>query len=131
MQVRELSINPVAKPRMTRSSTWAFSNYYNGRVDKVPSRILRYLNYVEELKILMGDVEIPGKIDMLVFHIPIPKSWSKKKKLTMTGKPHQSRPDIDNLQKAFFDALCKEDSHIWSVFSEKYWGVKGKIIVKF
>jgi len=43
----------------------------------------------------------------LEFHMPIPKSWSKAKKLHATsGKlRHVSKPDVDNLAKAVLDAL--------------------------
>ena len=39
----------------------------------------------------------------------------------MEGKPHQQRPDVDNYAKAFLDALCEDDSHVYSLKAEKYW----------
>jgi Holliday junction resolvase RusA-like endonuclease len=55
----------------------------------------------------------------------MPKSWSKKKKAVMWGKPHTSKPDIDNLVKAILDALngvaFNDDSQIWEIQSSKIW----------
>lgn len=57
----------------------------------------------------------------IVFGLPMPNSWSNKKKALMDGLPHQSRPDIDNLEKAFLDALCTDDSYVWDVHATKLW----------
>ena len=59
----------------------------------------------------------------------MPASWSEKKKKEMDGKPHQQKPDIDNLEKAFLDALCKDDSYVYAHAGEKYWGREGAITV--
>ena len=56
------------------------------------------------------------------------KSWSKKKKKAMLGKPHQQIPDLDNYLKAFLDALCKNDSFVHEVHAKKLWANKGAII---
>ena len=67
-----------------------------------------------------------GQVDV-IFFVPMPKTWTKKKCLEMDGKPHQSRPDIDNYLKALFDAVCSEDSHIYKVTAKKVWSTKGMI----
>jgi len=60
----------------------------------------------------------------------MPQSWSKKKRAEMRGKPHQQRPDLDNLIKAFKDALCEDDSHVHTYFEmKKIWGDVGQILV--
>ena len=52
---------------------------------------------------------------------PIPKSWSKKRKITANYKV--SRPDIDNIAKFYFDVLnqiaYKDDSQVVSISSQK------------
>jgi Holliday junction resolvase RusA-like endonuclease len=48
----------------------------------------------------------------------------------MDGKPHQSKPDKDNLEKALMDALFTDDSHIWDSRVTKLWGKEGQIIIK-
>lgn len=57
----------------------------------------------------------------IVFVIPVPKSWSNKKKKLYHGTFHQSKPDIDNLQKAFLDSLMKEDKQIAHLEVQKRW----------
>ena len=64
------------------------------------------------------------------FILPMTDSWSDKKKKLMLGKPHTQKPDIDNLEKAFLDCLCENDSFVWSVNKTKRWGETGKIIIK-
>lgn len=57
----------------------------------------------------------------ITFVIPVPPSWSKKKKKLYHGTFHQSKPDIDNLQKAFLDSLMKEDKQIAHLEVQKRW----------
>lgn len=57
----------------------------------------------------------------ITFYIPVPKSWSKKKKKLHHGVYCQSTPDIDNLAKAFFDSMLTEDKHIANVTLTKRW----------
>ena len=114
-------IDPVPKPRMTQRDSWC------------PSKAAqRYFSYANQLRLLAQSknyqVEIPLQI---TFILPMPRSWSKKKREKMEGKPHTQRPDLDNLLKAFKDSLLKEDSHIWKYGNvEKIWGKEGKIIVQ-
>jgi len=60
----------------------------------------------------------------------MPKSWSKKKRAEMAGKPHQAKPDKDNLEKALLDAVFEEDSQIWDNRVSKFWGDEGAIIIR-
>ena len=63
----------------------------------------------------------------VIFYLPMPKSWSKKKKALMLGQGHQQKPDVDNLLKAVMDATLKEDSHIYDIHSQKFWSDQGSI----
>ena len=65
----------------------------------------------------------------VTFHLPMPKSWSKKKQLAMCGEPHCNRPDLDNLCKSLMDALLPEDSHVHEIRLRKLWAVRGGIEV--
>jgi Holliday junction resolvase RusA-like endonuclease len=56
----------------------------------------------------------------------MPKSWSTKKRLSMLGEYHQSKPDIDNLVKAFLDAFGDDDKHVAVIHAGKYWCVEGE-----
>ena len=48
----------------------------------------------------------------------------------MLGKPHQQRPDIDNLVKAVLDALCEDDSFVWNIEACKLWSDKAGIDIE-
>ena len=88
----------------------------------------RYHEYADRLReeadkhnFLLGE-----KVEINIF-IPVPKSWSKKKKSANLGRPHKQRPDLDNLIKAVQYILMKEDSAIWKITAVKRWGVYGAI----
>lgn len=66
----------------------------------------------------------------IIFYIPMPRSWSKKKRNEMNGKPHRQRPDTDNLFKALADAIYGDDSHIHDVRISKVWSEKGRIAIR-
>jgi Holliday junction resolvase RusA-like endonuclease len=64
---------------------------------------------------------IPASGLSVVFFLPMPKTWSKKKRAAHHGLFCQSRPDIDNLAKAFIDSLVSEDKHIANISLTKRW----------
>ena len=108
------NITPVAKPRMTRSDRWKKRNC-----------VVKYWAFKDEIK--KHNVSFENG-QCLKFYIPMPKSWSKKEKTEHNGKPHQQTPDIDNLEKALFDAIFTCDKHIWHVGDKKkIWAYKGAI----
>lgn len=99
---------------MTRSDKW-----------KKRPVVLKYWEWKSSLQNYGINFD-SGQVDV-IFFVPMPKSWTIKKKKKMNGKPHQSRPDIDNFLKALFDAVCDEDSHIHTVCAKKVWSDKGMI----
>jgi hypothetical protein len=109
-------INPCAKPRMTQRDKWA----------KRPP-VLRYFAFKDECK--LRGVKVPHFGAHIVFHVPMPKSWSDKKKNEYVGTPHLQRPDKDNLEKALLDAIYEEDSTVWDSRVTKLWSYFGKIEV--
>lgn len=86
-----------------------------------------------------------GVIVGIDFGIPIPnpetKGISKEEKqrrLNLIGNPHQKKPDLDNMLKAFIDALYygkeQDDCHIHTVgLMRKFWTdhKSGHILVTF
>lgn len=103
-------LTPVAKPRMTQRDRW-----------KKRPVVEKYYVYKDTLRILSKGIDLPDTF-IAVFHMPMPKSWSKKKKGAMDGKPHQQKPDVDNLVKALMDCLAPEgDEKVWGVMAFKYW----------
>lgn len=61
------------------------------------------------------------------FGLVMSNSWSKKRKSEMLGKPHQQRPDLDNLCKAVLDASGVDDSHVHTLELSKVWSEEGYI----
>ena len=114
--MREYFITPVPAPRMVRSDKWA----------KRPC-VLRYFAFRDEVKLNKITIEPYGC--HITFHMPMPKSWSKKKKDKMVGKFHQQRPDLDNLEKSILDSIFDEDSHIADLRCTKVWSVDGRIVI--
>ena len=109
-------ITPVAKPRMTQRDKWK----------KRPS-VIKYRAFKDEIR--AAGIELEESNQHVTFIIPMPKSWSKKKRLESRGMPHKQRPDIDNLQKALLDAVTSEDCYIWDMRCTKIWGDDGAIII--
>ena len=77
-------------------------------------RIERYNQYKIDLLSLCKakGFTLPAQGLCITFYIPVPKSWSGKKKKLYHGTLHQSTPDIDNLVKATFDSLAREDKYV-------------------
>lgn len=82
-------------------------------------RIERYNQYKVDLLTLCKSkgFTIPAQGLCIAYYIPVPKSWSEKKKKLYHGTLHQSTPDIDNLTKAAFDSLVAEDKFIGHIGS--------------
>ena len=88
----------------------------------------RYYVFCDELrtKARLAGYE-PGEVIDIVFYLPMPASWSQRKRREMDGMPHRQKPDTDNLLKAFADALLSEDCHVWDMRGRKFWAVDGAI----
>lgn len=110
-------VTPIGKPRMTRADKW-----------KQRPPVMRYRLFCDEIRLY--DIRLPEGGAHVTFVIPMPQSWSKKKRALMDGKPHQQKPDIDNLEKALLDALFDNDAHIWDLRKTKIWGEDGAIIIR-
>lgn len=64
----------------------------------------------------------------LYFYLPIPPSWSKKKRELMHGQLHQAKPDTSNLQKAWEDSLTSSDEGISQLSGcGKFWFSPDKV----
>ena len=114
---KKFNIIPVPKPRQTQRDRWLKR-----------ACVMRYRAFADEVR--LKKVPLPEAGGHVIFYLPMPKSWSKKKRTAMNGQPHMQRPDCDNLFKALADAIYSEDSHIHDVRISKKWANKGKILIR-
>lgn len=110
------NITPMGKPRQTRADKW-----------KQRDVVLRYRAFCDEVR--LKKVTMPEAGSHITFILPMPASWSQKKRAAMNGKAHQQKPDVDNMIKALMDALYADDAHIWDLRITKLWGVTGQILI--
>ena len=107
---KEIPVVPMGKPRMTRRDKWA----------KRPC-VLRYYEFKDRIREFTETFPRDAiRIDWVAY-LPIPKSWSKKKKEETMGGLHRSKPDRDNIDKAILDAILKDDSLVAQGTLEKRW----------
>ena len=115
-----LNVVPIPKPRMTQRDVW-----------KKRPCVERYYAFKDDIKREAGQSGyiLGDKFENVKFVLPMPKSWSEKKKCLMDGKPHQQKSDLDNLIKAMWDCLSEEDSNIYEINNvKKVWGRVGCIM---
>lgn len=90
---------------------------------KRKKRLVKYNDYKSNLLDVSREKNfiIPEHGASIDFFIPVPRSWSKKKKREMHLQPHKSKPDLDNFLKAFKDAIMREDKTVWQYSLSKRW----------
>ena len=113
-------VTPMGKPRMTQRDKW-----------KKRDVVVRYYALKDALRWeAKRNGWKPTPTLSITFYIPMPKSWSKKKKTEMMWEHHQEKPDLDNLVKAFKDCLYEEDKMVHTyVRIQKVWDHEGSIVV--
>lgn len=116
--IRVFSITPTPAPRQSRSDTW-----------KPSPSVRRYRAYRDQVTIKIK--ELPPDFFHVVFLLPMPASWSKKKKADWVGLPHKGKPDKDNLEKGLVDAVYRDrdDGHVWNSATTKLWAYDGAILL--
>ena len=124
-QVHRLNIPPCPKPRMTKADRW-----------RKRQSVLKFFAFRYAVRQLPRETMHNKILEMesfeIVFHVPMPKSWSKKKKGYMNGSAHQQRPDLDNYLKAWKDSVYEEDAIVWRVKASKLWtDGTGHIVVNY
>ena len=122
-----INITPQTHVRTTQNDRW----YFRIPRDKLRAAGLKRLERIEKYNQYKIDLlalckskgfTIPEQGLSISFFIPVPQSWSKKKKKLYHGTLHQSTPDLDNLLKAVFDSLLVQDKAIGHLHSiSKRW----------
>jgi Holliday junction resolvase RusA-like endonuclease len=116
MEFKIYDIEPVAKPRQTRSSKW-----------KTTPREAKYYRFKDDIR--EGGVYLPESGYHVIFVLKMPLGWNYRKRDKMRHTSCQKTPDKDNMEKALLDSLFTQDSHIWDGRVSKVWGDSGKMIV--
>ena len=119
----KINITPMGAPRMTQRSKWAN-----------PAAI-RYMNFKKDvgyqlraqcMKPLEGAVSVD-----VTFILPMPDSWSRKRKNANAGLPVTVKPDADNLVKSLMDSankiLWQDDNQVTDMTVKKRYGYQGAI----
>lgn len=117
MSIKLYPVVPVPKPRMTQRDKW----------QKRPA-VMRYRAFCDDLR--ARKCTFPESGSHVIFHMPMPKSWSKKKRAEMLGQPHRQKPDRDNLEKALMDAVYENDESVWDMRTTKIWSDIGCIEIR-
>lgn len=121
---------PMGAVRMTKRDR-IFTNPNHADPKKRQRKVvMQYFAYKSALFVLAKQMkfELNEVLDAL-YLIPMPDSWSEKKKQRMNGLPCKVKPDTDNITKGIKDALKKNDSDIWWEKAEKRWAYNGSIII--
>lgn len=110
---------PMGAPRMVQSDKW-----------KKREVVLRYFALKDAVRKACEAVGYKmGGTLTVDFELSMPKSWPQKKRDFLRGKPHQQKPDIDNMGKAVADSFNEDDSHVHTMRLSKTWADVGRIII--
>ena len=115
--IKEYPIEPVPAPRQVRSDKW-----------RPRPGVKRYRAFRDAVR--LASVTVPESGATVTFVLPMPVSWSLKKRRAMDGQPHRQTPDWDNLAKALLDAIYSDDAGVSDITIRKRWGKHGAIIVE-
>lgn len=121
---------PKARPRTFKTSGGMSHTY-------TPKKTKNFEDFVRTwLQVKYKGKPIEGPINLEInFSLPIPKSYTKKKRFECLsgGSNHFIKPDLDNLEKSVMDAaegvLYHNDSQICSKISSKKWSEKPLILL--
>jgi Holliday junction resolvase RusA-like endonuclease len=135
------TIIPIDKPqtwvRVTQNYRYLFSPKLNE--SKLPKwalqlrrSMLRYNKYKDDIRQHAKDANftLPDRQILIVFCFPMSMSVRTKVAENRLKTGHKVKPDIDNITKALFDSLKRQDSSIYDVALHKQWlpkGEKGRI----
>lgn len=121
---------PIGAPRMTQSDKWKLNPNHPDPLKRQRKSVTQYFAFKTLLQLQSKQLNFQlGNALDAVYLIPMPNSWSNKKKERMNGLPCEVKPDTDNITKAIKDTLRKNDSDIWYEKAEKRWAYHGSIII--
>ena len=91
--------------------------------------------YVDMIQTAWKTESIYGAVRLsFIFNMPIPKSYSEKKRQSLIGKYHTKRPDTSNMIKFTEDCLTgiafADDSQVVELKATKRYAIKGSVEIK-
>jgi Holliday junction resolvase RusA-like endonuclease len=115
---------------MTQSDRWKTNPKHNDPKKRQREVVTQYFDFKNKIvqQARQMNFQLPEVLEV-VFLVPMPFTWSEKKKVRNNKKPVKKRPDIDNYVKAFMDAMSNEDGNIWKIIAEKRYAFRGSILV--
>lgn len=121
---------PMGAVRMTQSDKWRTNPNHLDPSRRQRESVRAYFKFKNDLfdQALEMKFELSCFLDAVYF-MPMPQSWSDKKKANMVGLPCKVKPDTDNITKAVKDALKMEDGDVWWEKAEKRWAYFGSILI--
>lgn len=124
------NIKPCPAPRMSQSDKWKLDpNALDPKMRQRPC-VTRYFewrgNFIPMCK--EAGYDLTPVLDVL-FVVPFPKSYNKKKRERLFNTEHQLRPDRDNFLKSVQDSFDVDDGFVWDGRTTKVWGEVGQIII--
>lgn len=123
------AVTPCPAPRMTQSDKWRTENHPDPKKRRRPV-VSKYFAFRDSVRLQAAAMKFTqGDTFEAVFFVPMPESWSAKKKERMNGAPCMVRPDCDNYTKAFLDAMKREDGSVWHQNCQKRYSYSGAILV--
>jgi Holliday junction resolvase RusA-like endonuclease len=121
---------PMGAVRMTQSDRWKVDANHIDPRKRQRASVTKYFAFKTIISAQAKQMGFTlGRCLEAIYCIPMPNSWSEKKKKEMNGLPCLSKPDTDNITKAIKDALKKNDGDVWWEKAEKRWAFKGSIII--
>jgi len=125
MLVYEIPGNPIPLQRHRHAGKKCFDP------QKKEKKAVR--SYVQSL--MNGLFPVEGAIKLIVeYHMPIPKSYSRKRALECLLGPHIKKPDLSNLIKFTEDAfnllVWDDDSLISHIEAKKFYSENPKTVFK-
>lgn len=86
--------------------------------------LLTYFDYKRKVRKLFNECGLsafPSDNVWFRFYIPMPRSWSKKKRSSLCFEKHEQTPDSSNLHKSLEDACSDCDRKNWDYRASKFW----------
>lgn len=123
-------IVPMGAVRMTKSDTWKTNPNHVNPLKRQRPAVTKYWAWKNLFTLQANQMGfVLGEHLDAVYLVPMPESWSKKKKEANNRMPCKSKPDTDNITKAIKDTLKKDDSDVWWEKTEKRWAYRGSILI--